>query len=80
MSINKEELLKLIEDAINLEDKSIQIYHKHLKTALFWSGLPESKRAQLNTYMHVLSAESGKHSARLNALKAKIEKGEKNVY
>jgi len=80
MGITKQELLKFIDDAVDLEDKSIQIYRKHLDTALFWSGLPEWDRKQLNIQMNMLAQESTKHSARLAALKAKIEKGEKDVY
>ncbi|MDO8804915.1 MAG: hypothetical protein Q7R35_10815 [Elusimicrobiota bacterium] len=80
MGVTKKELLKLIDEAIDLEEKSIPVYRKHLDTALFWSGLPTGERRQLNIYLNVLAKESGKHFARLTALKEKIEKGEKDVY
>lgn len=80
MAITKNELLKLLDDSIDLEEKSIQVYNKHLKTALFWSGLPEDERRQLNIYLSMLAKESSKHSARLSALKEKVEKEGKDVY
>jgi|GEM_PF-454796 len=80
MSVTKKELLKMVDEAIDLEDKSIPVYMKHLNTALFWSGLPEWERKQLNIYLNVLAKESGKHSVKLNALRDKVEKGGKDVY
>jgi hypothetical protein len=80
MGLTKKELLKLIDEAIDLEDKSIPVYMKHLGTALFWSGLPKWERHQLDVYLNVLAKESAKHSVRLAALKEKIEKGGKDVY
>lgn len=80
MGMTKKEILKLIDEAIDLEEKSIQIYRKHLDTALFWSGLPEWERKQLNMYLNVLAKESVKHAMRLDALKEKTEKGGKDVY
>ncbi len=80
MSMTKEELLKVIDDAIDLEERSIRIYRKHLDTALFWSGLPELKRDQINMHFNFLATESSKHWAKLAALRKKIEKGGKDVY
>ena len=78
--MTKEELLKFIDRASDLEDRSIQIYRKHLDTALFWSGLPDWERKQLGIHLNMLAKESGKHSAKLAALREKIEKGGKDVY
>lgn len=80
MSMTKEELLKFIDDAIDLEDRSIQIYRKHLDTALFWSGLADWEREQLKVSLDMLAKGSGKHAARLNSLKDTIVKGGKDVY
>ncbi len=80
MSVTKKELLKMIDDAIDLEEKSIPVYMKHINTALFWSGLPEWERKQLGIYLNMLAKESGKHSVKLNSLKKKIEQGGKDVY
>lgn len=80
MGMTRQELIKRIDDAVDLEEKSIRIYRKHLNTALFWSGLPEKERKQLNIYLDMLAKESGRHSVKLNALREKIEKEGKDVY
>lgn len=80
MGMTKQKLLKAIDDARDLEDKSIQVYNKHLKTALFWSGLPDWERGQVNICLNMLAKESGKHSVKLGALKEKIAREDKDVY
>ena len=80
MSTTKNELLKMIDNAINLEEKSILIYKKHLDTALFWSGLQKEKQSRLRKSLNTLAKESGKHFAKLNTLKEAIKKEEKDVY
>lgn len=80
MGITKQELLKFIDDAADLEDKSIQIYRKHLDTALFWSGLTDWERKQLSIQLNMLATESTRHSEKLAALREKITKGGKDVY
>ena len=80
MAITKNELLKMIDDAIYLEDKSIPVYRKHLKTALFWSGLSEWDRHQLNVYLNALAGESTKHSIKLAGLKEKLAGEARDVF
>jgi hypothetical protein len=80
MGMTKRELMKFIDDAVDLEERAIQIYSKHLNTALFWSGFPELTRKQLSISLNMLIKESGRNSAELNALKEKIGKGGKDVY
>ena len=80
MSVPKKELLKMIDEAIDLEDKSVPVYMKHLNTALFWSGLSKWERDQLTISLNMLAKESSRHSAKLSALREKIEKGGKDVY
>ena len=80
MGVTKKEFLKMIDDAIDLEDKSIPVYLKHLHTALFWSGLSDWERRQLHISLNILAKESAKHSAKLTALRQQIETGGKDVY
>lgn len=80
MGVDKQMLLKLLEDAILLENHSVPIYSHHLKTALFWSGLPAPERENLRIQLGILEKESMKHSGILVKLKKKIEESEKNVF
>ena len=80
MSIEKTKLLKMMEDAISLEDKAIPIYNRHLKTALFWSGLTASAREQLRIQLGILEKESERHTKVLREMKKKIEGDDRNVF
>ncbi|HOW89085.1 MAG TPA: hypothetical protein PL037_02295 [Elusimicrobiales bacterium] len=80
MGTTKKELLKMINDAMLLEDRSIQIYQKHLSAAVFWSGLTQWGQEQLRIGLNVLAKESGRHMDRLTALRSRVEAGGKDVY
>ena len=80
MSVKKDELLKMIEDAMLLEDRAIQIYRKHLVTAIFWSGLTEWGREQVAIALNMLGKESERHAVKLAALKERIEQESRDVY
>lgn len=80
MGIPKKELLKMVDDAITLEDRSVPVYNRHLKTALFWSGLPAADREKLRIQLGILEKESERHSRSLGELRKKIEENPKNVF
>jgi len=80
MGIEKKKLLKILEDSIALDDKAIPIYNRHLKTALFWSGLPAAAREQLRIQLGILEKESERHTKVLREMKLKIEGDERNVF
>lgn len=80
MSVTKKELLKMLDDAIALEDRSIPVYMRHLKTAMFWSGLPAAQREQVRIQLGILQKESQRHSALLGELRQKVEKEGRDVF
>lgn len=80
MGVEKQALLKMLDEAIALEDRSIPIYNRHLKTALFWSGLPAAEREKLRIQLGILEKESERHTKLLTAERAKIEGDERNVF
>ena len=70
----------MVDDAITLEDRSVPVYNRHLKTALFWSGLPAADREKLRIQLGILEKESERHSRSLGELRKKIEENPKNVF
>ena len=80
MGVDKKELLKILEDAILLENHSVPIYSHHLKTALFWSGLQAAEREKLRIQLGILEKESERHSRVLGEMRKKIEGSEKDVF
>lgn len=80
MAVDKKALLKMLDDAIILEDRSVPVYNRHLKTALFWSGLPAAEREKLRIQLGILEKESERHSRVLGEMRKKIEGSEKDVF
>ena len=80
MAVDKKHLLKMLDDAIALEDRAIPVYSRHLKTALFWSGLPPEEREHLRIQLNVLEKESLKHIEALGRLRAGIERDPRDVF
>ena len=80
MSLEKKDLIALIDDAIVKEEKSIVIYNKHIKTAIFWAGLKEPIVQQIRSSLDILTKESERHASILLKLKADVESEDKNVY
>ena len=70
----------MIEDALALEEGAVPLYSRHLKTALFWSGLEPAVREQLRIQLGILEKESDRHAKVLTAMKKKIEDDERNVF
>ena len=80
MGIEKKKFLKMLEEAVALEDRAMPIYSRHLKTALFWSGLDASAREQLRIQLGILEQESDRHTKVLRAVKKEIEGDERDVF
>ncbi len=80
MGVSKNELLAMLKDALALEEGAMPIYSRHLKTALFWSGLAPEVREQLRIQLGILEKESGRHTKALLEMKKKIEEDERNVF
>ena len=80
MGVRKNKLLAMIDDALMKEEKAMPLYSRHLKTALFWSGLSTAVREQLRIQLGILETESNRHAKVLAEMKKKIEEDERNVF
>jgi len=80
MSIEKNELMKLLNEAADLEGRAIPIYSRHLKTALFWSGLAPASREQLRILLGVLEKEAASRCKVLLQAKNRIEEDARDVF
>lgn len=58
---DKEKLIELLKSALIAEEKAVPIYNQHLKSAVFWAGLPEDKAAELRKVLELLAKESVAH-------------------
>jgi len=80
MGVDKNTLLKMLDEAMALEERAIPLYSRHLKTAMFWSGLDPVEREHLRIQLGVLEQESNRHHKVLTAMKEKIKEDERDVF
>lgn len=77
--MEKDELMRKIEDAIIVEEQAVPVYSRHLKVILSWYSLSKEKKARLDKIFAILIDESKKHKAILENVRSRIAKGELNV-
>lgn len=70
--MNKEDILKKIDEAILTEEKAMPIYTKHIGNTLFWSGLSKETQNKIKDTFLKLKQESSKHINQLEAAKKLI--------
>lgn len=80
MGVEKGKLLKMLEDASHLEDRAMPIYSRHLKTALFWSGLDATTREHLRIGLGIIEKESHRHSKVLKEMMDRIREDKRDVF
>lgn len=78
--IKKEDLKSMIKDAIDREERSIPVYMKHLKTAMFWVGIKDDDAKKIKKIFKDLAYESVGHKKFLEELLEKIERSPKDAF
>lgn len=68
----KEKLINLLKIALEREEKAIPIYHEHLKSAIFWAGLPGEKANKIKDALQLLAMESTTHKQTVEDILAKL--------
>lgn len=78
--IKKEELLLLLKQSLETEEKAIPLYTYHLKNVLFLSNLSKDDQAKVRNMLEILDRESRGHKQLFSDLMEKIKRSEKDVY
>jgi hypothetical protein len=78
--IKKEELLNVLKEAANMEDRSVPLYTTHLKSAIFWVGLSDDKVHKVKDAFSQLASESVRHKSVIEALIKRIEEAGKDAF
>lgn len=73
---DKEKLIELLKYALVAEEKAVPIYNRHLKSAVFWAGLPEDKAAELRSTLELLARESTAHKMTVDKIIFNLRKGD----
>jgi hypothetical protein len=69
--MEKELILKQLEEAKIQEELAIPLYVSHIKETIFWSGLEPEKQAEIINSLKILDIESEGHA---KAFEEMIEK------
>ncbi|MCM8761279.1 MAG: hypothetical protein NC938_06025 [Candidatus Omnitrophica bacterium] len=78
--IKKEELLRLLKEAMDMEEKSVPVYMNHLKAALFWVGMEQDKAEKVKEHFKYLAACSTKHQNIVLEVIDKVTKEGRSAY
>lgn len=73
MDREKEKIKEIIKKAILSEERLIPIYFNHLRSGVFWTGLPENDVKRARELMEILMKDSERHRDILQELLAKIK-------
>ena len=69
MSLSEE-----IDNAIEKEEYAVPVYNKHLKTAMFWSGLDEEKRKRVDEILKIITNDTLEHIQLFKKIKKLLNK------
>jgi len=78
--IKKEELLKVLNEAVMTEERIVPIYDKHLRSAIFWTGIDEDKSQTVRNYLQTMIDDSKKHFEITKSLLERIKKEKRNAF
>ena len=78
--IRKDELLQLLKEGIDAEEKSIPVYMNHLGAALFWVGMEPDKAAKIQEAFRHLASCSARHKEILTGIVERVKEGDRDAY
>jgi len=78
--LKKEELIKLLEEAVKTEESAIPLYTKHISSTLFLSDLPLEKRKRIHEILQILNEQSSGHAITFRQMINNIERDVRDVY
>ena len=78
--IEKQELLKLLKEAYNAEEMSIPVYMRHLKTAVFWTGVPREEAEKTRKLLNDLAIGSNSHKKIVMDLINKVKESNRDAF
>ena len=74
MANDNDKILKMLKEARNTEQGAIPIYMKHLESAIFWTGIPQSNVSKAKKILRRLAAESAAHKVVVEKLITRFER------
>lgn len=74
------ELIRLLEEGIEIENEAIDLYANHLENKLFLSDFEPSKAIKIREILDHLKKDSQRHKDTLEGLRDSIASSRRDVY
>lgn len=78
--VERQELLKILKDAYDVEEKGILIYKRHLESAIFWTGISKDKVQKTKQLLERLAQGSLTHKKIVERLIKEVKESEKDAF
>lgn len=78
--IKKQIFLDFLNQAIDAEEKAVQVYAQHLKTAVFWTGIKKEYTEKIKQILNTLATDSNNHKNIVMAVRKQIEEGKRDAF
>lgn len=78
--IKKDELLYLLKQCLDTEEKAMPIYTRHLNDVLFLAQLKKENREKMREILELLNEQSGKHKELFDDLIKTVTESKQDVY
>lgn len=78
--IEKQKLLKLLEDVLKAEEDAVLIYKKHLESVIFWTGIGKDKIKRAKELLDSLAQGSAGHKKAVKKLIKDIQEKDRDAF
>jgi len=78
--LKKDELLFLLRECLDIEEKAMPVYARHLNNVLFLSDFSEEDRQKVRDILELLNKESEGHRKKFEDLISKVKGSTQDVY
>lgn len=58
---SREELIRVLKEALLAEERAVPIYNRHLESLLLWTGISEDAASKVRSVLEILIRESTLH-------------------
>lgn len=77
--MKKTDLIRLLKEARDTEERAVPIYLEHLSSAIFWTGISKEGTEEARRILGILAAESEGHKKVVLDLLKKASEADKDV-
>lgn len=77
--MEKQELLNILKEALDAEEKGVLIYKRHLESAIFWTGISKNKIQRAKELLEDLAQGSAGHKKAVERLIKETKEKDKDA-